>query len=188
MLSDINALVLLRILPVVLIDINSSQVATVRRLLPPRPLFILVDDDEIVITGLPLLLVSVEDDVLLHLVTGAVLITRLLLLVFIYEVVTGQVLLGLQRHELVVITDPNTGLGPGLLLVTLRELSLFRRLPRLPLVSEHLLLHVPHCPGRPGLVVQGALLEVSRAQPQSYPGHEGTLAGLEEEEGEQPTE
>ena len=67
-------------------------------------------------------------------------------------------------------------------------LTLFRRLPRLPLVSEHLLLHVPHCPGRPGLVVQGALLEVSRAQPQSYPGHEGALAGLEEEEGEEPTE
>merc|ERR1712226_1266967 len=111
---------------------------------------------------------------------------RLLSLVFIYEVVTGQVLLGLQRHQLVVITDTNTGLGPGLLLVTIRELSLFRRLPGLPLVSEQLLLHVPDCPGSSRLVLQRALLEVSRAQPQSYPGHEGGPAGVEEEQGEQP--
>ena len=80
MLSDINAVVLLGILPRVLIDINSSQVATLRRLLPPGLLVVLVNEDDIVITGLPLLLVSVEHDVLLHLVTGAVLITRLLLL------------------------------------------------------------------------------------------------------------
>ena len=78
MLTDINAVVFLRILPVV--NVNSSQVATAQTLLPPRRLIILVNDDDIVITGLPLLLVRVEDDVLLHLVTGAVLITRFLLL------------------------------------------------------------------------------------------------------------
>ena len=67
-------------------------------------------------------------------------------------------------------------------------LTLFRRLPGLPLVSQHLLLHVPHRPGGPRLVVQGALLQVGRAQPQPYPGHEGALGGLEEEQGEQPAE
>ena len=78
MLTDINAVVFLRILPVV--NVNSSQVATAQTLLPPRRLIILVNDDDIVITGLPLLLVRVEDDVLLHLVAGAVVITGLLLL------------------------------------------------------------------------------------------------------------
>ena len=80
MLTDVNAVVLLRILPVVIVNINSSQVATAQTLLPPRRLVLLVNDDDIVITGLPLLLVSVEDDVLLHLGTGAIVITRLLLL------------------------------------------------------------------------------------------------------------
>ena len=44
-------------------------------------------------------------------------------LVFVHEVVTGEVLLGLQRHQLVVVTDTDTGLGSALLLVTVRELS-----------------------------------------------------------------
>ena len=34
-------------------------------------------------------------------------------------------------------------------------------------------------------MVKGALLEVSRAQPESYPGHEGALGGVEEEDGEE---
>ena len=65
------------------------------------------------------------------------------------------------------------------------DLTWSGRLPGLPLVGEHLLLHVLDGPGSPGLVVQGALLEVSRAQPESYPGHEGALGGVEEEDGEE---
>ena len=38
-------------------------------------------------------------------------------LVFIHEVVAGQILLGLQCHQFVVIADTNTGLGAGLLLL-----------------------------------------------------------------------
>ena len=64
-------------------------------------------------------------------------------------------------------------------------LTLPGRLPGFPLVGEHLLLHVLDCPGRPGLVVQRALLEVSSAQPESYPGHEGALRRVQEEDGEQ---
>ena len=80
MVTDINARVLRRIVLVVVINVNSPQVAPTQTLLPPSRLVILVDDDEIVITGLVLLLLGVEDDVLLHLVAGAVVITGLLLL------------------------------------------------------------------------------------------------------------
>ena len=86
MLTDINAGTLHRVVLVVVININGSQVATTHTLLPACRLIILVNDDDIVITGfllaVPLLLlISVEDDVLLHLVTGAVLvITGLFLL------------------------------------------------------------------------------------------------------------
>ena len=80
MVTDINARVLRRIVLVVVINVNSPQVAPTQTLLPPSRLVILVDDDQIVITGLVLLLLGVEDDVLLHLVAGAVVITGLLLL------------------------------------------------------------------------------------------------------------
>ena len=87
MLTDINAGTVHRVVLVVVININGSQVATTNTLLPACRLIILVNDDDIVITGLLppalllLLLLRVEDDVLLHLVTGAVLaITGLLLL------------------------------------------------------------------------------------------------------------
>ena len=80
MLTDINAGILHRMLLVVIININGSEVSTAVTLLSSRPLVLPVNEDDVVITGLPLLLLSVEDDVLLHLVTGAVVITRLLLL------------------------------------------------------------------------------------------------------------
>ena len=84
--TNINAGILHRVFLVVIVNINRSQVSSTTTLPPHGSLIILVNDDDIVITGfllaVPLLLlISVEDDVLLHLVTGAVLvITGLFLL------------------------------------------------------------------------------------------------------------
>ena len=46
------------------------------------------------------------------------------------------------------------------------------RLPGLPLIGQHLRLHVPHGPGLPGLVLQGTVVMgvVGGAQSEAYPG------------------
>ena len=140
-LSDVNGGTVVGLLLTVVVNVDG--VALGCRLPSLSGLLVLVDHYDVVITGLLrallLLLVLVEDDVLLHLVTGGVVdITRprvtlnletgylfpqdLAHLVFVDEVVTGQVLLGLQSHQLVVIADSDTGLGPRLVLITVGEL------------------------------------------------------------------
>ena len=140
-LSDVNGGTVVSLLLTVVVNVDG--VALGYRLPSLSGLLVLVDHNDVVITGLLrallLLLVLVEDDVLLHLVTGGVVdITRprvtlnletgylfppdLAHLVFVDEVVTGEVLLGLQSHQLVVVADSDAGLGPRLILITVREL------------------------------------------------------------------
>merc|ERR1712079_976200 len=115
-LSDINGGSTEGLILIILVNVDCVSVGD-GRVLPPLPgLVVIIDHDEVVITGLLgavlLLLILVEDDVLLYLVaSGVINITRVRVsLILVYEVVTSEVLLGLQSHELVVVADADTSL------------------------------------------------------------------------------
>ena len=111
----------------------------------------------------------------------------------------SQILLSFQSHQFVVVTNTNTSCWSIFFINSSKLLSYkkkmkkqnsqlffdyltwFRRLPRFSLICHHLLLHVPDGPGLSGLVIQSTVVvNVSSSQPQSYPGHEGTLSRVEE--------